>query len=137
MNQAINLFEIASRQKFRFDTPKGLLSVEDLWELPLTSANAGRANLDDIAKALHREIRESDSAVSFVKPTEVNTTILQTKFEIVKYIIDVRVTERDAQAQAADRAARKQQLLAILERRENAELESKSPEEIRAMIAAM
>ena len=32
------MFQKASRLKLRFDSPKGLLSVEDLWDLPLTSA---------------------------------------------------------------------------------------------------
>jgi hypothetical protein len=38
------LFQKATRAKLRFETPKGLLSVEDLWDLPLTSA-INKANL--------------------------------------------------------------------------------------------
>ena len=32
------MFEQAARLKLRFETSRGLLSVEDLWDLPLTSA---------------------------------------------------------------------------------------------------
>ena len=50
---AVNIFEQASRNKLRFDTNiKGVISTEDLWDLPLTS-DTGRVNLDDIAKALY------------------------------------------------------------------------------------
>ena len=43
----MNIFEQATRQAFRFESPKGFLTVEDLWNLPLTN-NTGRANLDGI-----------------------------------------------------------------------------------------
>ena len=45
----MNIFEQAARQKIRFESVLGLLCVEDLWDLPLTSLNSKRANLDDIA----------------------------------------------------------------------------------------
>lgn len=38
-NNNISIFEQASRQKLRFETSAGKLSIEDLWDLPLTSNN--------------------------------------------------------------------------------------------------
>ena len=67
----MNIFEQATRAKIRFSTPVGMLSVEDLWDLPLTSARA-RANLDDVARLLDAELK-STSSVSFVNDvSEVN-----------------------------------------------------------------
>ena len=51
------MFEKASRAKIRFETSKGSLTVEDLWDLPLTS-NTGKADLDDIARGLHSQLKE-------------------------------------------------------------------------------
>lgn len=130
-----NIFEVASRAKLRFETSKGLLSVEDLWDLPLTHET--KANLDQLAGALHRELKQSEDVVSFVKPvstTKLNTT--QLKFDVVKYIIDIKVGERDAAAQKAARSAQKQELLAALAKAEGRELDAKSPEELRKMIEA-
>ena len=50
----MNIFEMATRKKIRFNSPQGDLSTEDLWDLPLSSKVNGKANLDDIAKDLHR-----------------------------------------------------------------------------------
>ena len=60
------MFEKATRRKLRFTSAAGLLSTEDLWDLPLTSAT-GKANLDDIAKALNRRLKDAEE-VSFVAP---------------------------------------------------------------------
>ena len=78
------MFEKAARLKLRFDTSKGLVTVEDLFDLPLTVRNGG-ASLDNIAKGIARLIRETETE-SFVLTT--------TKAEI------------DPQAQAGDRQAR-------------------------------
>jgi hypothetical protein len=56
-NSENNLFEKASRLKLRFSSPAGLLTVEDLWDLPL-SAQAKVANLDDIAKGLNKTLEQ-------------------------------------------------------------------------------
>lgn len=56
----INIFEQTSRLKLRFDTTKGMLTAEDLWDLPLTS-DAGKANLDDVAQSLHRELKDAET----------------------------------------------------------------------------
>ena len=50
----MNLFEIASRNKLRVPTTKGDLTVEQLWDLPLKSANG--LSLDSIAIALNKQL---------------------------------------------------------------------------------
>jgi hypothetical protein len=126
-----NQFELASRQKLRFDSPKGQLSVEDLWDLPLTSTT-GRANLDDIAVGLHRQLKES-SEVSFVTPVAAKLNDTQLKFDLAKHIIDVRVAERNAAAEATKRRETKQRVLEIIESKKDEALRGKSLEELTAL----
>lgn len=131
----MSIFEQASRLEVRFITAKGHVTTEDLWHLPLQSARAG-TSLDDLAKALHKELKECDET-SFVTPGKAADPILQLRFDIVKHIIDVRLAENAAAAAARANTEKKQKLLEILARKQDASLESASEEEIRAMINAL
>src|SRR5882724_10767188 len=123
-----DLFQAASRQKLRFETPRGLLSIEDLWDLPLTSARS--VSLDTIALDLHAELKAATDVVSFVDQTAKPDEILQLKFDLVKYVIDVRKAEALETRQAAERREAKQRLLAALDRKREQKIETMSEEEI-------
>ena len=128
-----NVFEKATRLKLRFDTGKGQLTVEDLWDLPLTST-INKANLDEIARSLHKQLKNDDD-VSFVDKDKKSDAIVQLKFDIVKHIIEVRLEENEKKAAARANSAKRQVLLQALAERETEDLKNKTPEEIRAMLA--
>lgn len=129
------MFEQATRRKIRFDSPKGQLSVEDLWDLPLTSS-VNRPNLDDIARGLYLQLK-SGADVSFVNEAQKSDPTIQFKFDLVKHVIDVKLAENAAAAAASANREKKQQLLAILAQKENEALAGKSIDELRAAIAAL
>jgi hypothetical protein len=124
------MFQKATRLKLRFDTPKGLASVEDLWELPLTGDGA---NLDDIARALHRKLESSDQISFVVKDQKADTTD-ELKFEIVKHVIAVRLAEAEVANSARINKEKKQKLLALLAQKEDQAVQELSADEIRKMI---
>ncbi len=130
------MFEKASRLKVRFETPKGNLQVEDLWDLPLTSKIQGRPNLDDIARGLHKQLKNDDD-VSFVEKDRKSDELIQLKFDIVKHIIEKRLVENEMAAQAKDRAEQKQLLLSIIAQKEGEQLSSMSIEDLRKKIAEL
>lgn len=128
------MFEKAIRSKVRFNTAQGVLSVEELWDLPLT----GKNSLDSVAVSLYKTLQESNNGqTSFVRPEKTDNGLLQLKFDIAKHILDVRVKERDTAKLEKDRAEQKQKLLGILARKQDAELEGKTTEELSAMIQAL
>ena len=127
------MFEKATRLKLRFDTPLGALSAEDLWDLPLTS-RTGRANLDDIAVRLHHATK--DTRVSFVEAASKTDEAQELRFEIVKHVIAVRQEENRIAADARAAAEKKQTILSIIARKEVAELENASIDELRALVNA-
>mgnify|MGYP003618065250 FL=1 len=129
-----DLFLIASRQKFKFNSTKGLLTVEDLWDLPLQS-QTGKASLDEIARELHNKLKE-DTEISFVTPKSSDTTVQQ-KFDIVKFIIDTRIAEREAAVNERARADRRAKLMEVIERKENDNLNNMNIEDLKKLLQDM
>ena len=128
------LFFLAAKNKWRFNSSKGLLSVEDLFELPLTGKNPQQLSLDQIAVQLYRETK-NDEPISFVKTTRTPAeNEASQRLELVKAIIADRQAEADARVRAADRARRVRELQDILADKESEALRSKTPDEIRAML---
>ena len=131
-----NMFEIASRLKLRFQTDKGNLAVEDLWDLPLTS-NSGRTSLDSLARDRFNALKQADESVSFVAPATKADPTLQLSFDIVKRIIDVKVAERNEREEARVKAEKKQKIMALIEQKENAALEGQSLDDLRKQLEAL
>lgn len=119
------MFEAASRLKLRFDSKVGQLSVEDLWDLPLTSAT--KANLDAIAVDLNRQLKGTEE--SFVS-TGTKNAVLELKFEIVKYIITTRVGENQAKLDERARAERKAQIATLIEQKKTEGLAALTVEQL-------
>ena len=126
------MFEKAARLKVRFDTTLGRLSVEELWDLPLTSTT-NRTNLDDIACSLYAQLKNGTD-VSFVVPDRKSNELIQLKFDLVKHIIDVRLAENAAKTQARNNAEKKQRLLQIIAERTEEDLRGKPLDELRALV---
>ena len=127
------MFEKATRLKLRFDTTKGPLSVEDLWDLPLSGNGL---NLDKIAMTLSRQLKE-ESTESFVLKTSRSTTVLQLKFDIAKRIIDVRLAEIETAKTKAEARAKKDRILSIIERKQDEQLEGQPLEDLLKMVESL
>lgn len=129
------MFEQASRLKLRFPSPKGALSVEDLWDLPLTSTT-GKANLDDLARELHQTL-ESKKVGSFVTKASSADARTQLQFDILLRVIEVRLAEIESAAQREATRAKKQQIMEIISRKETEALSGASLNDLRAMLSSL
>ena len=83
------MFEKAARLKLRFDTPRGNLTVEDLWDIPLTGQ---QISLDNVAKAVNKGLKASEEE-SFVAKPSSKDRVLSLKLDILKHVIRVRLAE--------------------------------------------
>ena len=120
-----NIFEAATRYKYRFPF-KGMISVEDLWDLKLQ-------DLDSVFKLLNKEKKQSDEESLLQVKSEADQE-LENKIQIVKFIVQVKQAEAAERLAAKDKKERNQKIMRIIERKQNEALEGKSLEELTAML---
>lgn len=118
------MFIIATRKKMRFPY-KGMISVEDLWDLPVTE-------LDKIYKSLNKKAKSAQEDSLLETTTE--DEYLKIQIEIVRYVVSVKLDERKAAETAQERKEMEQRILAIKAQRANEKLENLSDEDLDKML---
>ena len=118
-----NLFEIASRKRYRFNY-KGVMTVEDLWSLRVE-------DLDAIFKALNRQKKtEDEESLLAIKSAEDQD--LANKIELVKHIVSVKLAEAEQRKTAAVNREQRDKIMAIMAKKQDAKLESMDLAELEA-----
>ena len=120
-----NIFEVATRNKFRFPY-KGLISVEDLWDLT-------PVQLDSIFKTLNKDAKQTHED-SLMKTQTSEDTELFTKIEIVKFIFNAKEMEENARKAAAENAEKRRHILDILAKKQETSLQNMSEEDLIKML---
>lgn len=121
----INIFEYAVRNKIRFPY-KGLIAVEDLFDLSVT-------NLDSIYKTLNKQIKQSEEESLLNAKTSVDTE-LEVQIAIIKHIVSVKLEEQEAREKAAAKKAQKQKIMSIIATKEDEALQNTSVEDLKKML---
>jgi len=130
-----NLFITASRRKFRFASERGDLTVEQLWDLPLTAKSG--FDLNNVARGVNNELKGL-AEESFVETsTNPRRKTLEQMLEIVKTVIATKQAESKAATDAAAKAALRAKLAEAIERKKDEKLGSASIEELEAQLAAL
>ena len=129
------MFEKATRIALRFPSSVGLLSVEQVWDLPLQSFN-GKPNLDDLARFYHNRLKY-DANVSFVAAVTPQNEDDKLAFDIVKHIIKVKLDEKTAADNIRIARDKRQKLLEIIAKKEEGDLMGASIEDLRKMVEGL
>lgn len=133
--QTNNIFEIASRAKIRFTSTRGLLTVEQLWDLPLLSQDG--FNLDAVAREANKNLK-SLTEESFVATERTPAhDKAEVTLEVVKHIIAVKIAEEAANKRRAENRVKKERLLEILAEKEDGKMSALSVKELQKQIAAL
>ena len=120
-----NIFEYAVRNKVRFPF-KGIISVEDLWDLSLT-------NLDSIYKTLNKQVKQSEEESLLATKTSVDTE-LEVQIAIIKHIVSVKLEEQETREKIAAKRAQKQKIMSIIATKEDEALHNSSVDDLKKML---
>jgi hypothetical protein len=111
--------------KFRFPY-KGVIAVEDLWDLPVEE-------LDSIYKALNASAKKASEESLLTRPTKQDE-VLDLKIEIIKYIVETKMYEERDRKSEYEKREKRQKLMSILAIKQDEELKGKSADEIKKML---
>lgn len=128
MNTNINIFEAASRYKFRYPY-RGVITTEDLWDLT-------PGQLDVVYKALNANVKVAQED-SLMKNMSDADAALMMQIEIVKYIFTVKEQEAESRKKAAENAAKKQRIMEIIAKKQDDALENMSEEDLLKMLGEL
>ncbi len=120
------MYKDASKQKLRFATSKGSLSVEQLWDLSIS-------DLDNLAVSL-QEAYEKSKGKSFLEKRTTKDKGLKLQFDIALDILQTKVEESEAAKKKAERKANNQKIMALISEKQDAALANKSIKELTAML---
>lgn len=117
------MFARATRMKLTFKTSKGMVFTQDLWGLSLEE-------LAEMATAYRNKL-QSDEDNDFLRSKTKQDKTIKLMFDIVKYIIDTFLDERDEATTEIAKKQEQQVLLKALEKKQQADLENLSVQELK------
>ena len=122
------MFKQASKLKIRFQTNRGLLSTEQLWDLTLT-------DLSNAVKAVKKVLKKNDDdELSFLEDAKVVDVENQLRFDVLKDVYLTKKKDNEELRNAAEVKAHNQKILTLIAEKQDKELEGKSIEELEAML---
>lgn len=125
MAGVMNMFVYATRNKVRFPY-KGSITTEDLWDLSVTE-------LDKIYKTLNAQVKQTQEESLLDSKNEVDE-LLENQIGIIKYIVGTKLQEQEARDKAAEKAAQRQKIMAIIAKKQDESLENASLDDLQAML---
>jgi hypothetical protein len=128
------MFDTVTRNKVRFVTIKGNVTVEDLWDMPLQAKN--NFDLDTVAKAIAADIRKNEED-TFVATATKSSVADVLKLDVVKHIIAFKIAENAVKAKRVSDAARRSQLQAAIADKSEDALKNMSVEDLQAELATL
>lgn len=121
-------FREATRQKLRFSTSQGLLTVEQLWDLPLSKLATAIKN---VKKSLQKD---NDDELSFLDENKTVDKTQQLTFDILKEVYLTKKEEQETAKNAAEVKAHNEKILALIHQKQEGQLAEKTVEELQALL---
>ena len=127
-----NIYKQAAQQKLRFKSKRGVLTVEDLFLLPLSQ---GEINLRELTIAVNKNLAESNTDVPDFLTDEYQEQAedqqrYQLQLDILKDVIETRKEEIQAAIDAHKRNQERSAIRELIAKKKQQNLENLSVEEL-------
>lgn len=129
MSEKTNLFEVSSRNKFRFPSDRGDLTTEQLWDISLKTLN-------EVAINIYNDLEKSGKINFITETTSANKELTQ-KLDLVKQIIATRKEDAQVKATKLQNAEMRKALREQIIAHKNAALLTGTVEELEARLAQL
>lgn len=120
------MYKEAAKQALRFPTVKGLLTVEQLWNLDLET-------LDNLAVSL-QENYENSKGKSFLTKKSTKDKTIKLQFDIVLDILQTKQEDNEAALSAKESKEFNQKILGIIQDKKEDALKGKSIKELEGLL---
>jgi len=119
-------YKKASQDRLRVETKRGSLSVEQLWDLPVTE-------LDEIAVALEAEYKESGGKSFLTDTKSKKDKTLKLSFDIVLDILETKIKASKAASEARENKEHNAYIDNLIVDKKKGEMREMSIEDLEAM----
>ena len=119
-------YKLAAKQKERFATARGVLSVEQLFDLSLEE-------LDTLAVGLQEEY-DGSKGKSFLTKRTTKDKNIKMRLDLVLDILQTKLDEANEEKNAAEAKRHNSKIEAIIAAKEDEELAGKSVAELRKLL---
>lgn len=122
----MDVYKEAVKQRVRFNTSKGPLTTEQLWDLTL-------AELDALAVKLEKDY-ESSKGKSFLAKKTVKDKSLKLQFDVVLDVLETKNEELEIANKRRETKERNQKILGIIQKKKDEALEGKTLSQLEKML---
>lgn len=120
------MYKDASKQKLRFSTSKGSLSVEQLWDLSITDLDTLVVSLDDAYK--------NSKGKSFLVQRTTKDIGLKLQFDVALDVLLSKQEDAKALRDVSETKEHNQKILKFISEKKDGVLASKSVKELEALL---
>jgi hypothetical protein len=132
-----DIFAYATRNKLRFKSAVGDITVEQLWDVPLRASNAAGVSLDAIAKNANKALKDATEE-SFVETHRTKEHVrLEMTLEVVKAVIEVKKEEENKAKRRAEAKKEEEMLLQALANKQGEKLDAMTEAQIQKRLKAI
>jgi predicted DNA-binding protein len=130
-------FKEAAKLKLRFASPVGPLTTEQLFDLPLTTANSKSPSLDDIYRGVSKSLREMNDDSLLETKNNPQKKGMQLQQNILRLVIEEKLEAAAAAVERKQRAELRDKIEAAIADKSDQALRAKTLEELQQELARL